>query len=249
MKKTLINKSNSFSEGDNFSETETTSRHIWTTIEDNLLKTSVQNQFELNPKAKKVNWKVISDIFSKMHIQKMIPYLRSGKQCRERWRNHVGVDTKKWNSEIDDEKLFKLNCEYSNKWTTISNLMGKTENEVKNRFHISMRKKVTEICDRLESIQQSKIVYSIIIKEKIPYLKVDDDIIYSILSKNKLKTEKKKYLSRKKSQTETVVSFKVMNQNPEKSIRNRRNEINEYVFITKFKEFCYDFMKLNDVEY
>ncbi|ESS36459.1 Myb family DNA-binding domain-containing protein [Toxoplasma gondii VEG] len=61
---------------------------------------------------------------------------RTGKQCRERWFNHVNPEVKKgdWSAE-EDAMILMLQNELGNRWATIAKkLRGRTENAVKNRF-------------------------------------------------------------------------------------------------------------------
>nr|CEL68047.1 TPA: Os10g0478300 protein, related [Neospora caninum Liverpool] len=61
---------------------------------------------------------------------------RTGKQCRERWFNHVNPEVKKgdWSAE-EDAMILTLQNELGNRWATIAKrLRGRTENAVKNRF-------------------------------------------------------------------------------------------------------------------
>merc|ERR1719261_834631 len=62
---------------------------------------------------------------------------RSGKQCRERWRNHLDPTLRKdsW-SEQDDSDLMEAQRCLGNKWSEIGKLLGgRAENAVKNRFN------------------------------------------------------------------------------------------------------------------
>ena len=68
---------------------------------------------------------------------------RIGKQCRERWNNHVDPSIRKgkWTEE-EDLLLFEAQSVFGNRWTEISKLLpGRTENNVKNRFHSASLKK------------------------------------------------------------------------------------------------------------
>lgn len=67
---------------------------------------------------------------------------RSGKQCRERWLNHLDPDINKgpWTKE-EDELLMRLHHEMGNRWSDIARLMPRrTDNALKNRFNSRLKK-------------------------------------------------------------------------------------------------------------
>lgn len=76
-------------------------------------------------------------------LAKLLPG-RIGKQCRERWRNHLDPSNKSgsWTKEEDD-LLIKLHEEYGNSWVKIASFMeGRSDNCIKNRWNSTLKKRV-----------------------------------------------------------------------------------------------------------
>lgn len=74
---------------------------------------------------------------------------RLGKQCRERWYNHLNPDIKKGNwTKEEDSVILDSHRKMGNKWAKIAAMLpGRTDNAIKNRWNSTLKKLAKEGSD------------------------------------------------------------------------------------------------------
>lgn len=109
---------------------------VWSAEEDKKLVNLIQNEYK---------WGEIADILNAEFHSYL--KLRNGKQCKERWNNHLNPDMNRgtWTMQ-EDLNLIEAHLKYGNKWSKISKLLAsRTESSIKNRIKSLINKEKQEL--------------------------------------------------------------------------------------------------------
>ena len=166
----LLNQTDNYQKNQNFTFRIIKRRAPWNKKEDEAI-------IELVNKYGTSNWTIIANEMALLYKSKH----RNGKQCRERWHNHLDpiVNKENWTEE-EENILFNKHLEYGNKWSDISKFLpGRTDNSIKNHFYSKLRKFIRKI---LKQINKENLLKN----NGIDYYKYNSDKVYKLLKKYKV---------------------------------------------------------------
>jgi len=151
----------------------TFSRRLWDESEDIAVS-------ELVSKYGTKKWSLVAEMLDVVYKIKG----RTGKQCRERWHNHLDPVVQKEPLSAEEERqIFEGHKKHGNKWADIAKeLKGRTDNVVKNYFYATLRRQLRKISKYIKGKRKKdpseitlQYIHQIMKDHTIPYSALDND--------------------------------------------------------------------------
>ncbi|CAA3006683.1 transcription factor MYB108-like [Olea europaea subsp. europaea] len=88
---------------------------------------------------------------------------RTGKSCRLRWLNYLNPNVRRGSISPEEQlRIIELHLQYGNRWTEIAKqLPGRTDNEIKNYWRVTIKKQAKQQNCDVNSIQFRDIMHNI----------------------------------------------------------------------------------------
>jgi len=197
----------------------------------NLSKNSSENKFYISQEINKGPWTQRENKILVEYVKKFGPKKwnqcaefiknRTGKQCREHWKNCLNPEIKKGNWRLDEDlfiMIFYQKCNGS--WKEMIHLFeDRTENSIKNRFFSQLRKIAANDLENFNKKRSTKMD----LKNLVKYLEQGiEEAKSNFMTKNKMNEDEfKNYLKK--------IEIKLNNKKKEK--KRKRNKIHKKIII------------------
>ena len=224
----------------------------WTEQEDKELFNIIKN-YDYNSKSS-ILWSRVSNKMTSLFLENKIPFCRTGKQCRERWFNHLNANYNKGPWTVNEEKyLFDLNKNFGNRWAEISVLFYKkfsvkrTDSEIKNYYYSALRKKIRYL--RKQILKKKHVTKLSIGSDKLIYEKIKKNTTYLDLDENKILSSQGIICNNNIKDSDNLTTVLDSNKNQNFKINNSKtvlpSKFNTYVKKRNSKNLLYNNLKNN----